>query len=447
MLCAIRRFLFECKRHADALRGAFDELRRAEAGNVALTFALAFIPLIGGVGAAVDYSNALKVRTWLQAAADAAAIGAISYSSAGLTAATTMTKDGPVSAGVTEGKDIFNGEISAKSGFTLKKLTVKVNRKNGSVTGSVTYSASVPTTFLGIFKIATITVTGSSSSSNVLPTYLDFYLLLDNTPSMGVGATPADVSTMVNHTSDQCAFACHDLNDPNNYYNLAKSLGVTMRIDVLRTATQTLMDTAKATEKYSNQFRMAIYTFGASSTTASLSTIQSLTSSLSTAKTAAANIDLMTVNGQGQFNDQDTNYDSILPAINSTISSPGDGTSSNSPQKVLFFVSDGVADEYNPASCSQPTTGGRCQQPMNLDLCTTIKKRGVKIAVLYTTYLPLPTNDWYNTWIAPFSGTISTNMQSCASPGLYFEVTPTGGISDAMNALFVKTVAEAHLTQ
>ena len=55
-----------------------------------------------------------------------------------------------------------------------------------------------------------------------MPLYIDFYLLLDNSPSMGVGATPADVTTMVNNTSDSCAFACHDFNDSNNYYNLAK---------------------------------------------------------------------------------------------------------------------------------------------------------------------------------------------------------------------------------
>jgi hypothetical protein len=70
----------------------------------------------------------------------------------------------------------------------------------------------------------------------------------------------------------------------------------------------------------------------------------------------------------------------------------------------------------------------------------------VQIAVLYTTYLPLPTNAWYNQWIAPFSSQISTNMQSCASPGLYFEVSPTQGISDAMTALFEKTVEQARLT-
>ncbi len=102
------------------------------------------------------------------------------------------------------------------------------------------------------------------------------------------------------------------------------------------------------------------------------------------------NIDLMTANGQNQNNDQDTNYDSILPAINNVIPAPGPGTQA-SPQKVLFFVSDGVADEYNPHGCSQQTvSNGRCQQPLNDALCTAIKNRGIQIAVLYTTYLPLP---------------------------------------------------------
>ncbi|HKY85462.1 MAG TPA: hypothetical protein VJL90_01740, partial [Pseudorhodoplanes sp.] len=71
----------------------------------------------------------------------------------------------------------------------------------------------------------------------------------------------------------------------------------------------------------------------------------------------------------------------------------------------------------------------------------------IKIAGLYTTYLPLPTNDWYSTWIKPFSSEIGPNMEKCASPGLYFEVSPTQGISDAMTKLFQKVVQQARLTQ
>ena len=62
--------------------------------------------------------------------------------------------------------------------------------------------------------------------------------------------------------------------------------------------------------------------------------------------------------------------------------------------------------------------------------------------MLYTTYLPLPKNSWYNT----FQSQIPTKMAECASPGLYFEVTPTDGIADAMKALFLKVIKQPRLT-
>ena len=162
----------------------------------------------------------------------------------------------------------------------------------------------------------------------------------------------------------------------------------------------------------------------------------------------------MTVNGQNNNGDMDTGFSTIFPAINNIITAPGSGTSA-SPQKYLFFVSDGVADESN-AACLKPKSGTlRCQSPIDPALCTTIKNRGIKIAVLYTTYLALPTNPWYMTWINPFNAgpyspasvnsQIAQNMSSCASPGLYFEVTPSQGISDAMNTLFQRAVADARI--
>ena len=74
------------------------------------------------------------------------------------------------------------------------------------------------------------------------------------------------------------------------------------------------------------------------------------------------------------------------------------------------------------------------------------EEHGVLVAVLYTTYLPLPTNSWYKTWIAPFQSDIGKNMEKCASPGLFFEVSPTQGIQEAMIALFKKVLGKARLT-
>lgn len=415
--------------------------------NVALIFAIAAVPIMMSVGAAIDYSVANRTQAKLNAYADMAALSAVNLSAMSLTPSQAKKN----------AKKYFSAQANSLNFGVVTSVSVKVTDNSQGRTAVVNYTADVSTSFLGFFDMDAIKVVGSSTASSGLPTYMDFYLLLDNTPSMGVGATPADVATMVSNTPDQCAFACHDLSTaPNDYYSLAKKLGVTTRIDVVRSATQQLMDTAASTAIVSNQFRMAIYTFGSSDKNLGLTQIYSLSSDLTGAKSAASNIDLMSVQYQGYNNDQDTDFDGVLAEINKNIATPGDGTSPSSRQKMLFLVSDGVADAYYPSTCTQPTTGGRCQEPVSLATCTALKQRGVKIAVLYTTYLSLPTNAWYMTWIDPFNpgpygpsvnSKIAQNMQACASPGYYFEVSPTDGISEAMTALFNKVVQESRLTK
>ena len=438
------------KASIDRVAGAIRRFRRSEGGNVLLTFGLLLIPLMAAVGAAVDYGRANNYRSQLMAAADAASVGAVAKSSPAVAAAITMQNDGNIPSGVADALAIFNAQLLTKTNWWSGLAPqATVTKSNGVVSSTVQFTAQVPAMFMKLFGKTSIPISGISKASNRVPLYIDFYLLLDNTPSMGVGATTGDIAKMVNNTSDKCAFACHDLSTtPNDYYQKAKNLGVTTRIDVVRSATQQMMDTAAATETFLNQFRAAIYTFGTSCTDPGLVTVKSLTSSLSSAKFAAASIDLMTIPYQGYNNDQCTNFDDVLTELNAKIPTPGNGTSATSPQKFLFFVSDGVNDANNPTSCSKPLYGGtRCQEPIDTSVCTKIKNRDIKIAVLYTTYLPLPTNAWYNTWIGPWQTQIATNMQNCASPGLYFEVGPNQGISEALNALFKKALAEAHFTQ
>jgi len=418
-------------------RSAIAAFGRQTQGNVALIFAISVIPVVTSVGAAVDFSNISRDKAVLDAAADVAALASVT--SSGALPTTDVARQ--------TGLNSFSGNVSGRTTFQLNSVNVTVTDSGLARSSVVTYSATVKTAFGGLLGMDTLTISGSSTATSTLPTYIDFHILLDNTPSMGVGATPTDVATMVANTSDKCGFACHITGSTNDYYALAKRLGVTMRIDVVRQATQQLMDTAAATARMAGQFRMAIYTFGASCATPGFTSVTSLTSSLTTAKSQAGAIDLMTIPSQGYNNDQCTDFDGILSALNLSMATPGDGTTSGAPQKVLLLVSDGVADAYYPSTCTKPTTGGRCQEPINTTTCTAIKNRGIRIAVLYTTYLPLTTNSWYNTWIKPFQNEIPARMQDCASPGLYFEVSPTQGIADAMAALFQKAVASARLTR
>jgi Flp pilus assembly protein TadG len=419
-----------------SLSNLIGRFRRDRKGTFTVQMALFTVPLIAGAGAAIDYGYLVDVRARLSAAADTAALAAISRSSSAATA-----DDAKKAA-----QNAFSVFAQNLGYTTIDSLDIQVSDDGLGRTAVVNYTATVKTSVMNVVGIKTMTFRGQATSALSRSPYIDFYLVLDNSPSMGVGATPTDVATMVNNTSDKCAFACHDLSNSNNYYNKAKSLGVTMRIDVLRQATQKLMDTAKSTATLQDQFRMAIYTFGAKAESLGLTNVQALTTDLDAAKAAAGTIDLMTVPSQNYNNDTQSPFTAIMNSLNTTIPSPGNGAWSTTPQKVLFLVSDGVADEVNKTTCTRPLTGTRCQQPMNPALCQQLKSRGIKIAVLYTTYLPLPTNSWYNTWIAPFSSTIGTNMQSCATPGLYFEVSPTQGISDAMTALFQLSIASARLT-
>jgi Flp pilus assembly protein TadG len=403
---------------------------RDREANVAIVFALSLIPITLLTGMAMDFTSAEQKKAELDAAADAAAIAAV-------TPAMMAKADAQA---VTAAQNMFNSKATNINGlnYSPSNLTVTVTDSGLNRTAIVSYTASSQNSFSGILKLAAWPISGSSqASSSVLPN-IDFYLLLDNSPSMAIGATTADINTLVANTPDQCGFGCHESDtSPNDYYGLAKRLGVTLRIDKLRQATQNLMSTAQQSQQANNnQYRMAIYTFNIG-----FNTITSLTSSLSTAQTQAANIDVYEVPYQNWSNDAITNYDNAMSNINSIMPNPGGGTNSkgDKPEEILFFVTDGVEDEM--------VNGSRQESLMDPGWCTTIKSRGIRIAVLYTTYLPLPTNPWYNSHIASFQAQIGPTLQSCASPDLYFEVKTDQDISAAMQALFQKAVATARLTR
>jgi Flp pilus assembly protein TadG len=422
--------------------------RREDGGSMAIMMGLTAVPLIFAVGAGVDYGTANMAKAKLDAVADTAALSAVDHQAITGTAAAAQTT----------AQNTFNAEAVNIPNVSVSNVTATVTDSTTGRTAVVNYTAAKSNLFMGIFGYPTTTITGSSTAQAGLTTNINFYLLLDNSPSMNIAATSAGIQTMVNNTSAQggCAFACHEshpssdnLGNPGgeDNYTLAQNLGVVTRMQNLASATQSLMSSAASMEGSNQQYQMAIYTFNNSS----LNTIQALTSNLTTAQTAAAGINVEEVysnnwlTNTSQNNDTDTNFETAMSSINTIMPTPGLGTPASTPQEVLFIVSDGVDDEVS-TSCSQTLDGNRCQQPFNTTWCTSIKNRGIQIAVLYTEYLPLPTNSWYNDWVAPFQNQIAPNMESCASPGMFFSVTTDGDITAAMQTLFQQAVAAARLT-
>ncbi len=420
-------------------------------GNFGILTALLIVPVFGAAGVALDLSQALSVKEDLQQAADAAVLSSVAKMSPQVIAARKMSGDGTIELPKDEAEEFFKNDSVGRDDFEIESVAVTVEKLGNSVQAAVSFKATVKTTLTRVLGKDFVTVGGKATAVYQTEAYSDFYLLLDNTPSMGVGATPADVKLMMDNTKDQCAFACHvvskdGVDDTNSYYHLAKKLGVTTRINVVAQATASLMDTATNMRTVTDQYRMAVYTFGEKSQDPKLLEVVPLTTNLAMAKKKAATIDLMSATSKKSDESKLTDFDNTLTELGNQMGLPGNGTSSSSPNKVVFFVSDGVGDSHKPSTCTKKSNGGRCQEPIDTRFCTALKDKGYKIAVLYTTYLPLPHDDWYNTWISPFQSQISTRMQECATPGLFFEVSPTQGISEAMTALFKRIITSPRLT-
>jgi Flp pilus assembly protein TadG len=452
---------------------------RNRSGSTSMIFGLSLIPIMFIVALGMDFSAAAQKQLQLNTAADAAALSAVAPGAMTQTAEQAQTT----------ATNIFMAQASLIPNLTYSKPTVTVAQNGMTRTVTVSYTAYSNNSFPNVFALLTKsaedqwTLNGSSTSTSTTSPNINFYLLLDNSPSMAIAATTAGINTMVANTQAQggCAFACHQSNPSadklgnpggEDNYTLAKNLGVVTRIQNMATATSQLMTTATDMMNANNAtcpngpgcYQMAIFTFnlqGNSGSNCSNTSIQVIyapncaaSTNLSSAQTAAAGIDVVEVcknswlTCSNDNNDTDTNFETAMSAINSIMPTPGSGTAGNSPQDVLFLVTDGVDDEVNSTSCSQPLDSGtRCQQPFNTKWCTTVKNNNIRIAVLYTEYLPLPTNSWYNQWISPFQGSISTNLQSCASPGLYKMVTTDDDIAAAMQTLFQIAVSSARLAQ
>jgi uncharacterized membrane protein len=142
-------------------------------GNIAVIFAIACIPVLSAVGCAIDYSMATRMKAKLQSSADAASVASISQKSAGYIAASTMTTDGSVPAGVTDANAVFDGNMNTIAGYQNLTRTSTVTKTGIKLKSVVTYSAQVPTTFLGVMGYSTLTVGGSASTYASLPPNLD----------------------------------------------------------------------------------------------------------------------------------------------------------------------------------------------------------------------------------------------------------------------------------
>ena len=442
-------------------RSLLKNLLSSENGNVGVTFALTLLPMIGMMGLGIDLSRALAARTALQGAADSAALAAATEAEA------TLQANGNASAaqyaGVFAGQQVFAAN-STKVGRWLGATptpNVQVNPGSASITAFVTFASPVPAVFGKIFNVNSYTVNGKAASSLTMPKYLNISVVADISQSMGLAATSSGQSQLASLTGG-CEFGCHvyqaGQSGSQPYEVQAHAAGIQLRIDVIRQATQNMIQTASQLATSTPYISFGLYTlqggngqtdsYGKTADGKPLATLASPSTNYTSLYTAAGNLDLGDNNANGIG---DTDAVDAMNTLTSTIPTSGAGTS-GSPQQFVFLLTDGVEDVWasSQSGCPSQTigwNGSHCTFAFDPNTCAALKNKGVTIGVIYTTYLPIPTESSYQTLVAPFVSKLAPNLTQCASAGYFYQASDANDIQVAINALFAKATGHGVLTQ
>lgn len=532
----------------------FHRIGRNKRGNVMMIFAFAMIPMIFMAGFAIDYSRAMKMRTRMNAAADAAALAAVNVKM-------MQQSDSEARAAA---RAMFIAQVNGISGMVYdindsSNPTITITSTGGVNTRrtvTVSYRAASTNIFSGVLGAPTLPVVGEVTADATRAPHVNFFLLMDTSPSMLLPASSTGLNSIRKVTG--CAFACHmqdphsegiDIRDPRvpdntwvdkssrescvvsytswsrvyctngknytksngtnptkeiwldtasgnsctkawsdtsyvycingstyrisngqfadsywltrNYADLYGGENISLRIDEEQQAAQNLIPFATRTADnnyvtYKLQFFSFDWTRPGNS-----HPVTTITNTMTDVKNLASYTVPNFYNMQDTWyknscptasfcnDDRATEVSNALARMNTVMPNPGDGSTSTNAQEVLFIITDGVTDE---------TYGGRRWvrewNSDNLAKCTAIKNRGIRIAILYTEYLPesLTGNQWSQDNVAPYLPNVEGKLKSCASPRpdgspLYYKVTTDDSISEALNALFSLTVQTAILTK
>ena len=526
-----------------ALIANFQSNRR---GNVAMITAIAAIPMISAVGCVIDYTNASMIRTKLQAAADAAALATVSFNSPVVTTAKNMSGNGAVAGGSAYASSFFTANLPAN--YSTLTPTATVTKTGTTVTAVVSYSTSVSTYFMQIVGYPNIKIADSSTATFTLPTYIDFYLMLDVSGSMSFPSTATEQARLQAVNPDNyteyptgCTFACHftaqgacnqsdqgpipaqnhsysgykpnpnpggycqgfvisrlgttpvsfssgtnstngsNVNWTNTPVSSCANPGTTsciqLRADAVGYAVNALLAQAASTETTTGlptQFGVGLYPFIQNLCTASANSSNSCSIGMTTNLTgatitnfAAQLASLLDTGQNATLGSGGTHFENALSSMNTLISSVGTGTSSSNALPYVFLITDGSQDYQTQsggswssqnwtATANVPYQNSATVIPPNsvtsTDYCTTIKNRGITIAVLYIPYETIQNanagfandEDGYANANIP---NIPPALQTCASPNFFYTASTPTDIQNALLTMFEQAVSTAHISQ
>lgn len=487
---------------------AFDRFFSDRRGSAAILFGVAAVPVMMGVGSAVEYSRAVDLRTRITAAADAAALAGVlaaqaSIQSASLNVSTSEAASKAQRDGVDAAQKYFNSTVLNRQAISNLKMTPTIAIVGQTVTATVKFEGEVPLMLGALVNKKSLIIGNSVTATSGAGTgqFLDVHIVMDNSASMGVGATLADINAMLAdpkmypQAGIGCAFACHvgsESGTPFATDDYAKTMGYKLRIDVLKSAVQSVLSLANAKKASADQFQFSLYTFANR-----LTALGSASKDYAALSTAVDGVRLTQTDGG-------TNYSYTIgnELAGKLPSKSGAGTSASDRKTVVIIVTDGTEnslDRYHAdgsftvsssskvvdwksvdewghfldanfvsfpswtytttagtkATASPYEDGDMTVQAMNPAICDNLKNKGAVVGVVYVTpSAPASTYEGINSSIFNFITTeiqtgASSTIEKCASSSNYYaSASSPADISTAMTSLFQKfSTGSARLTR
>ncbi len=444
---------------------ALRSIARDGRGNFAVMFALSAPVLIVLLGLGLDYLSGLSFKTRWDTAADAAALAAVQAAEAYVKAnAATVAEPALVTnaeaAGVAAGRKAFHANAGASAATESVTPTVAMSQSGTQFTATATYAGAMGTHFGGLVGISSLAISGASVATASMTTYINYYIIVDISQSMGFGSTQTDMSNLYSLTLSMgyfdnnepgCVFGCHTATygRPLTNEQVAHNNGITLRIDAARTAMQDVISQASALSTVGN-IQIGLYTMQLNPITNSYRTVTLSSSTSNYAKLTTAN-NKMDLGPNTSVGLADTDLaDSLQDFGANIVPANGTGFSPSSPLNYVFVVTDGLVDKTGMLCLYNHCTG-----VIPNSTCSQLQQNST-VGVIYTTYLPIYKQNNsalgydadYIAFVLPYQSAIRPSLLSCASSANYFFQADDGpALIAAMQALFASTSAPVTITQ
>ena len=442
---------------------------RQEGGNFAILFAIFGTAAAIMFGVAISFAGLISVRDQLDSNADSAVLAAVSRSA--IKAGTSSTAQ--IAASTAIAQHLFAGGTTPAN-TVVTTTSVNVTETSGVYVVTLSYTAQYTLPFGAILGISTLPVSAtvsatSSAAGSSAPRYVDIYVLVDASASMGIGATMNDITLMdstagMDGASGGCSVACHAVGTDT----IAHNAGATLRFDVVRNAVEQIAQSAEGLNASGPVvIRMGLYSFATG-----FSTLQDITSDIPQVYSAAQ---AMTLQGYDAGTNTTTALQALQNKINANDPVIGNGSSSGSPQVFVILATDAISNSTDNQSASTwvssptfvPFSPNAVPDPVNngvMDLegldpsqCAPLKSAGINMMTLETTYLINPSDMVsgtsgalrYNYINSTLAGSTTSNMQACASsPAFALSASAPQDILNDMQQLFnTATQTTPRLTQ